>query len=343
MSAEITVVAAGRSTVTDLGRLTGPGLGLPVNGALDQYSARVANILVANDETDAVIEAMAFDIAFVPSVDILIAVTGATMELTVDGCERPMWEPVPVPAGQEVRLSSMTGGMRTYVAVHGSFDVPTLLGSCAPDTVIGFGTTLADGDTVALRSTTPAPINPYFGISLFNFEVDRPYFGDTAYIDVTDGPDIDEFAGTSGRLFHEPYIVSTRSNHIGLRLSGSLPQRVRSDEMISRGVPVGAVEVPPGDELLILHRGRGVTAGYPVLAVVTSTSLDTLGQARPETSVVFRRVTVEQAARDARVWQDRLEHLRERVATVYACIGATGLVPPASATSAASAAVASVN
>ena len=38
-------------------------------------------------------------------------------------------------------------------------------------------------------------------------------------------------------------------------------------------MPVGAVEVPDGDELLVLHRGRGVTAGYPVLAVVTSVGL----------------------------------------------------------------------
>lgn len=326
MSPRLAISAAGRSAITDLGRVRGPGIGLPVNGALDQYSARVANILVANDESAPLIEAVAFDIAFAPSADVLIAVTGAAMALEVDGCERPMWEPVPVAAGQEVRLSGMTGGMRAYVAVHGSFDVPSLLGSCAPDTVIGFGQVLRDGDEVALRARASAPINPYFGISLFDFGVDRPYFGETAVIDVTDGPDIDEFAGTAARLFDAPYRVTPRSNHIGMRLSGALPERIRSDEMISRGVPIGAVEVPPGDELLVLHRGRGVTAGYPVLAVVTSTSLDTLGQARPGTAVTFRRVSAEQAGRDARIWRERLDSLRDRVATVYACLGADELL-----------------
>ncbi|WOF23640.1 biotin-dependent carboxyltransferase family protein [Microbacterium betulae] len=327
MSPRLVVTVAGRSAVTDLGRARGPAFGLPVNGALDQYSARVANILVANDENAPIIEATAFDVAFVPDTDVLIAVTGASMEVTVDGCARPMWEPVPVVAGQEVRLASMTAGMRTYVAVHGSFDVPDLLGSCAPDTVIGFGTVLADGAAIALRARTAAPVNPYFGISLFHFGVDRPHFGDTAYVDVTDGPDIEEFAGTSRRLFDAPYRVSTQSDHIGLRMTGSLPERVRADEMISRGIPVGAIEVPPGDELLVLHRGRGVTAGYPVLAVATSTSLDALGQVRPEASVVFRGVTVDQAGRDARAWRERLDALRDRVATVYSCIGADDLVP----------------
>ncbi len=329
MSQGITITSAGRAAITDLGRVRGPGVGLPVNGALDQYSARVANLLVANREGASLIEALAFDIAFVPDADILIAVTGALMTLEVGGAVRPMWEPVPVEAGQEVRLSDMRGGMRTYVAVHGAFDVPELLGSCAPDTVIGFGTTLTDGRTVPLNSRTPAPINPYFGISLFDFGVDRPHFGDRAYIDVTDGPDIAEFDGTADRLFSAPYRVSTRSDHIGLRLAGRLPERVGSAEMISRGVPVGAVEVPRGDELLVLHRGRGVTAGYPVLAVVTSTSLDTLGQARPETEVVFRRIGVDQATRDARVWRERLDTLRDRVRTVYSCIGADQLVAPA--------------
>ncbi|WP_105566443.1 5-oxoprolinase subunit C family protein [Microbacterium halophytorum] len=323
MTASIRITEAGRAAVTDLGRHRGPGVGLPVNGALDQYSARAANILVANAEGAPLIEALAFDIAFVPSHDVLIAVTGADMLVTVDGVERPMWEPVPVEAGQEVRLGDMLGGMRTYIAVRGGFDVPELLGSCAPDPAIGFGTTLAVGDSIGLHARTGVPVNPYFGISLFNFGVDRPYFGDTACIDVTDGPDIDEFAGTAGLLFEAPYRVSTRSNQVGLRLSGVLPTRVGSGEMISRGVPVGAIEVPPGGELLVLHRGRGVTAGYPVLGVVTSTSLDTLGQVRPETEVSFRRVSLERAARDARVWRERLDRLRDRVGTVFSCLGVT--------------------
>lgn len=322
MNPHLTMTAAGRSVVTDLGRVRGPGVGLPVGGALDQYSARVANILVANDESAPLLEAVAFDTAFVSDAETLIAVTGAPVTLTVGGVERPLWEPVPVPAGAEVRIALMVGGMRAYVAVHGSFEVPTLLGSCAPDPVIGFGEQLADGARIALTARTPAPVNPFFGISLFNFGVDRPFFGGHAVVDVTDGPDVDEFAGTADRLFTGPFRVTTRSNHIGLRLTGKLPERIRTDEVLSRGVPIGAVEVPPGDELLVLHRGRGVTAGYPVLGVVTSTSLDTLGQARPETDVTFRRISVEQAARDARYWRERLDALRDRVTTVYSCIGA---------------------
>ena len=320
MTPRIEVASATAAVVTDLGRSRGPGFGLPVNGALDQYSARVANILVANAETSPLIELTAFDFSFSATADSLIAVTGAEMLVQIDNVQRPMWEPIPVRAGELVALSAMTVGLRTYIAFFGGLDVPFLLGSAAPDTVIGFGVSLARGSSVILSRSVQAPINPYFGVSLFNFGIDKPYFDETVFVDVTDGPDIDQFAGTAERLFAKPFTVTPQSNHIGLRMLGELPVRTRSDELISRGVPVGAVEVPPGDELLVLHRGRGVTAGYPVLAVVTSTSLDALGQARPGQKVQFRQVDVHRASDNARAWRVRLDSLRERVANVYEAI-----------------------
>jgi len=326
----LVVDRAAVAVVTDLGRTRGPALGLPVNGALDQYSARVANILVANDERDALIEVTAYDFAFTADSDLLIAVTGAPMSVFVDDVEHGMWEPVSVRAGQQVLLQEMRVGLRTYVAVHGSFDVPLLLGSCAPDTVVGFGTVLHDGSTVPVRSAVRPLVNPYFDMSLFNLGVLVPHFGGDVTIDVTDGPDADQFEGTAARLFHEPFEVSVASNHIGLRMTGSLPVRTSSAEVISRGVPVGAVEVPPGDELLVLHRGRGVTAGYPVLAVVTPLALDDLGQVRPGQRVRFRHKDVERADEDSRAWRARLDELRHRISTVYSCLGAGQLLRPTS-------------
>ena len=156
-----------------------------------------------------------------------------------------------------------------------------LLGSCAPDVAAGFGTVLKVGSTLDVRATVGPIINPYFDMALFNLGVLVPYIGDDLIIEVVDGPDFDQFAGTAGRLFSNAYTVTAKSNHVGLRMTGVLPARANTGAMISRGVPVGAVEVPPGDEPLGPHGGRGVTAGYPVLAVVTPLSLDELGQARP--------------------------------------------------------------
>jgi biotin-dependent carboxylase-like uncharacterized protein len=322
MSGTLTVADATAAVVTDLGRSTGPQFGLPANGALDQYAARVANILVGNSERDALIETTLFDLAFVVDIDTLIAVTGAAVTVLVDGTTSPPWQPVPVRAGQRVRVMGMTAGVRAYVAVRGGLQVPHLLGGCAPDTVIGFGTRLLRGTTVPLGPATPVRPNPYLDVHLFRFAVPRPMIGGTPEVDVVPGPDADEFIGTADRLYAAPFVVAANSNHIGLRLTGELPVRTRTTEMISRGVPIGAVEVPPGDELLVLHRGRGVTAGYPVLGVVTSTSLDALGQVRPGQAVRFREVDADRANHAARRTRAALDTLRDRVETVLSCLTA---------------------
>ena len=48
MTAGSRVIEAGATQVTDLGRRRGPRYGVPVNGALDQRSARIANILIGD-------------------------------------------------------------------------------------------------------------------------------------------------------------------------------------------------------------------------------------------------------------------------------------------------------
>lgn len=323
-----TVIEAGISVLTDLGRISGPRFGVPTNGALDQFSARAANTLVGNADHAPLIEMTAADISLRTDVDVLVAVAGASLEIDVDGVARPEWQPVSLRAGETLSLRGMTAGLRAYVAVRGSFEVPLLLGSCAPDTVIGFGRPLVAGDAVPVARRTAPVSNPYFDAALFSlgFAPPPPARG-IVRVDVTDGPDIDDFGDTAQRLWSHPFTVGAKSNHIGLRLAGELPQRQSTGELTSRGVPVGAVEVPPGNELLILHRGRGVTAGYPVLAVVTTTGLDRLAQVRPGDEVTFRRVSIERAVDAARSAHDRLADLRRRIETVFDSLGIPEDIP----------------
>lgn len=309
---------AGATQVTDLGRRRGPRYGVAAGGALDQRSARVANILVGDPDDAALLEITALDVEFVPDVDVLLAATGADGRLTVDGIHRPMNQPVSVRAGETVALRELRGGLRAYLAVRGSFDVPRLLGSCAPDSVLGFGVRIANGAALAVRQSTPPTANGHFDAELYRLDVPRRPAG--LVVEVTDGPDIDDFADTAGRLFEQPYLVTPTSNHIGLRMTGPLPERRTRGEVLSRAVPVGAVEVPPGDELLVLHRGRGVTAGYPVLAVVTSASLDVLAQVRPGERLRFRRISSAAAAARARADRVELESLRLRVQSVFSAL-----------------------
>lgn len=325
MADTLTIHRAGLSTVQDLGRFGRSRYGLPVNGALDQHSARVANVLCGNDESAPLLEITALDFSCTPSTDVLVAVTGAPSDLTVDGVVRPQWEPLSIRSGETIRVSGIRHGIRVYLAVLGSVNAPFLQGSCAPDTILGFGRSLRDGDELGLRRHCPPVDHPEFRIPLFRLRAPAQHFPATRVptwtIDVTDGPDLAEFGDTADRLFRSEFTVSPQSNHVGLRMAGTspgdIPRRVATGEVLSRGVPVGAVEVPAGDELLVLHRGRGVTAGYPVLAVVTATGLSALGQVGPGRSVRFRRRTVAEAVAAHRAQRGAVHALKNRVRTVF--------------------------
>lgn len=316
------VERAGSAVVTDLGRTAGPAFGVATNGALDQYSAQVANVLVGNDVNAPLVELTAAGMRLRAHAEMLIAVTGAELTVTVNGVPRSTWQPTFVGHGDVVELGPMTRGLRAYLGVRGSLDVPYLLGSCAPDTVIGFGLRLREGDEFAVRSAIPAATNPYLGVPFFRFPTVRPALEDVPTIHVTDGPDIGDFGPHAAAVFGAPYTVSPVSNHIGLRLeNGPVPRRGTSGEILSRAVPIGAVEAPPGDELLVLHRGRSVTAGYPVLGVVASTSLDTLAQVRPGQRVRLQRIGVHAAIALKRTRQQRVLALARRVAGAFSGLG----------------------
>jgi biotin-dependent carboxylase-like uncharacterized protein len=314
---QLLVDSARSCVVTDLGRTAGPARGLAVNGALDQFAARAANVLAGNLPTDPLLEATGFGLTFRPTHDVLIAVTGAPARPSIDGLPHPAWAPLSVRAGQTVHVAVAETGLRAYVAVHGGLDVPRLMGSVAPDSMIGFGTEAVPGAELPLLRSHPPLVNPVFGATVFQFGVPRAAHVPTV-LDVIDGPDAGEFGSELEKLFSSPYSVTPRINHVGLRLGGPVPQRSVTGEVLSRGVPVGAVEAPAGDELLVLMRGRGVTAGYPVLAVLTSTAQDVAAQLRPGGRIRFRRTT---AAAATAAYLDRrrlLDQIAVRARSAFA-------------------------
>ena len=71
-----------------------------------------------------------------------VAVTGAAIELSLDGAPCPQYQTFWVQPGQILQLGRVTGaGARAYLAVAGGFDCPEYLGSAATFTLGQFGGT----------------------------------------------------------------------------------------------------------------------------------------------------------------------------------------------------------
>ncbi|HYH33712.1 MAG TPA: biotin-dependent carboxyltransferase family protein, partial [Nocardioides sp.] len=288
------------------------------NGAGDQHAAAVASVLVGNSPGSPLLEVTATAMSFSLDRPALVAVTGAAEEVAVDGHPQPVWQPVVVPAGATVSVAEPTHGLRSYVALRGQLVAPRTLGSVAPDPVLGVGTRLAAGDRVEVRTDFHGLDHPHTRIPVFRLAVDRPVLRPDLAVEVTPGPEADQFGppALAGR-----FEVTQESDHVGLRLVGEAPARRGDAEILSRGVPVGAVQVPPGGGVLVLLRGRLVTAGYPVAAVATSVGVDRLAQARPGDVVSFRPVSVAAAVEQVRRRAAAMEALAARAGEALRAAG----------------------
>ena len=68
-----------------------------------------------------------------------------------------------------------------------------------------------------------------------------------------------------------------------------------SGELLSHGVVLGAIQLPPGGAPIVLLADHQTTGGYPIAAVVISADHPRLGQLRPGTSVQFEATTIDAA------------------------------------------------
>jgi biotin-dependent carboxylase-like uncharacterized protein len=279
----LTVVDAGPlTTVQDRGRPGWAHLGVPRAGALDRPAADLANRLVGNDESAALLETTLGGAHVTVSAAMTVAVTGAPADVLVDGRAVPFAEPVTVRAGQSVRVGAAREGVRSYLAVAGGIAVAPVLGSRSTDTLAWVGP--ARVATKAVLPVGPAQGGP------------RPV--DVALVRRTPGPVVlrvrlgprdDWFTADAVRtLTGSTYTVAADSNRIGLRLHGAVLARRDPGELASEGIVLGAVQVPPSGEPLVFLGDHPTTGGYPVIGVVEVDDLWSCAQLRPGEQVRFR-------------------------------------------------------
>lgn len=318
------------TTFQDLGRRDVERLGVPTGGAADQHSASVANILVGNPRDAVLIESLGGELAFVAERDVLMAVTGAPADVTVGHAHVDAWTPVVVPGGHEVRIRDLHIGTRSYLALNGRLRAERFLGSAAPDSRMGFPQSVPRGQTVELDSDFGGFRHEFFDQSLFRLPVPVMRFSQGPWtVDVVEGPELAEIPAMRHLLTNAAYTVTDRSNHVGLRLNGPVDHPETSEEIVSHGAPIGALEIPHSDELIVLGRYRTLTAGYPIVAFATRASLPVLGQAAPGRELRFRWVDHYEAVRQRALREGELRSLAAAVGEAFEALGFAHSLPTA--------------
>ena len=278
------------TTVQDLGRFGYAHVGMSPAGAADARSFRLANLLVGNDENAPALEMTLLGATLEFESSAWISVTGAKVS-GEPGI--PMWQAVQVPAGSVLNCGTLSDGARSYLAVQGGFKVEKEIHSASTDLGAGIGglggRALRNGDvleTEDVKRGSTRTLRPGFrGLGHGNDPVR-----------VTTGVQWEWFAEEMQKSFlSATYMVSQQSNRAGLRLSGKEIFPRNHSQLLTEGVPLGAIQIPPNGHPIILFVDQQTTGGYPKIANVIAADLHRIGQLRPDDPVHFELVGIEQA------------------------------------------------
>ncbi len=275
------------TTVQDQGRHGHAHLGVPRAGALDAPAAALANRLVGNTVSAAVLEVTFGGLEVRAAVGRWVAVTGAPCSVSIDGVARSHDRAEWLAAGATLRLGTPRTGVRSYVAVAGGIAVQPVLGSRSTDTLAWVGPPRAEaGMDLAVGDPLGDP-RPH----------ETPRHRRPGPLRIRSGPRADWFeAGALEALCGTTYTVEADSNRIGLRLEGPPLARSRTGELASEGMVLGAVQVPPSGRPVVFLADHPPTGGYPVIGVVHEEDLWQCAQLRPGEQVRF--TLARRAARD---------------------------------------------
>ncbi|OBK21004.1 allophanate hydrolase [Mycobacterium asiaticum] len=264
------------AVIQDLGRTGLAHLGVGRSGAADRRSHTLANRLVANPDDWATVEVTFGGLtARVRGGNLDIAVAGADTDATVDGVMFGNNSIHHVHDGELISLGTPRTGLRTYLAVRGGIGVARVLGSRSYDVMSEIG---------------PLPLQPGDVLPIGEHSDDYPELDQAPVaaiashlveLQVVPGPR-DDWLTDPDALVHTIWMVSDRSDRVGMRLEGRpLQHRWPDRQLPSEGVTRGAIQVPPNGLPVILGPDHPITGGYPVAGVVIDADIDKVAQVRP--------------------------------------------------------------
>jgi antagonist of KipI len=281
------------TTVQDCGRYGYSYLGISPAGAADALSLRIANLLVGNDENAAALEMTLLGPTLEFEGSAVVAISGASCDRKVGATEFSVNTVVEVPAGTVLRCGSTSDGARSYLAIQGGIDVPIVMGSVSTDVRGQFGgfegRRLKSGDVLKVGKSPSSRARCLRMGALHVLRSSEP-------VRVTKGAQHEWFSPeVYAKFLSSPHGVSEQSDRAGLRLTGdTIPVREKA-QLLTDGIPLGAIQVTSDGQPIILFVDQQTTGGYPKIANVIAADMHRIGQLRPRDQVRFAEVSIAEA------------------------------------------------
>jgi len=272
------------STIQDLGRFGYQDYGVPVSGAMDQYSAKFANALLNNDQNGAVLEMTMTGPTLKFQCHTLICVSGADMSPKLNDTELKLNTETAVNPNDRLSFGKLNYGFRSYLAVSGGFQSELKLNSRSMYKNVTSKFKIDSGDVLPIKESKQQELIKYskikFVSNIFN----------TNIIEVYKGPEFESLTSKQQKaLFETEFTISNLYDRMAYQLEETLENSL--SPIITSLVLPGTVQLTPAGNLIILMRDCQTTGGYPRILQLKESSINVLAQKFKGNSIRFGLVS----------------------------------------------------
>ncbi len=271
-------------TVQDLGRNNVSQFGMSQGGAADPLSFKLANLLVGNTEDCAALEVHFAALTLRILVPITVSFTGAQCSLVINKLTYPLWQSYTLKPGDIIELKNCGHQTINYISISGGFCSPSIY--CSHSTIIReqIGLKINNNDVLFAKKSSISRERKLDVNAIAARIVNRPLYVVPSY----------QHANFSQRarqlFFSNTHRIGLRSNRMGVELTGNNISPPKQ-QLYSEGIALGAIQVPPNGNPIVLLNDRQTIGGYAKIGTLVSSDCAVLSQLPASSEVNFKKVS----------------------------------------------------
>lgn len=302
-------------TIQDMGRWGHQHLGINPNGAMDRFSAQLANALLGKD-----LKAPVIEIHF-PSAQIkfeketIICLTGAHFSPTINDKEIPLHHPVMVAKNALLKFERSQNGARCYVAIWQALNMTEWMNSYSTNLKAKAGGW--QGRSLLKNDVISFEVNPKLSSLLKQKDFlvlpwkSQEIVDTRTEIQFLIGSEWHWMSKEAQETFQNNWFqITIDADRMGYKLAGPELCMNTNEQLVSAAVSFGTVQLLPNGQLIILMADHQTTGGYPRVAHIISAHLPILAQKKANDVIQFRMTDLETAEMKMQAQQKYLQQLQ---------------------------------
>ncbi|AOE50588.1 5-oxoprolinase subunit C family protein [Kangiella sediminilitoris] len=301
-----------QTTVQDSGRSGYRKYGVANNGALDEYSHRLANWLVGKEKDSPTLEVTQIGPVLEFTTATTIGIAGAEFELFINDQAVPINQTLHIKAGDTLSFGHLKSGARAYIAFSGDLEIPSIMQSRSTNLLASFGglngRALQDGDCLSISSELFAQERtvPEELLMEHHHNLKQKHI----IVRMIPGREFSCLEkGSKEKFLCSDFEVNSYSNRMAIKLDGAELSTREEQSMITSPIVPGTVQLPSNGQPIIILADGQTAGGYPRIGQVITADLSLLAQLKPHDRLSFYPIDIQQAKKILLQKQDFISNL----------------------------------